>query len=78
MRALIVDDSRAIRGIIKKMLGEIGFETIEAAHGTEAIERLRDAARWMSCWSTVYASETTISLNLAVGTETVSLHSFLV
>ena len=42
MRALIVDDSRAIRGIIKKMLGEIGFETIEAAHGTEAIERLRD------------------------------------
>lgn len=42
MKALVVDDSRAIRGIIKKMLGEIGFETIEAGHGMEAIQRLRD------------------------------------
>lgn len=45
MKALIVDDSRAIRGIIKKMLGEIGFETVEAAHGMEAIQRLRDAGQ---------------------------------
>lgn len=45
MKALIVDDSRAIRGIIKKMLGEIGFETVEAAHGREAIQRLRDAGQ---------------------------------
>ena len=45
MRALIVDDSRAIRRIIKKMLGAIGFETVEAAHGMEAIKRLRDAGR---------------------------------
>lgn len=43
MRALIVDDSRAIRGIIKKMLGEIGFEVVEAAHGVEAIQRLRES-----------------------------------
>ena len=43
MRALIVDDSRAIRRIIKKMLGEIGFEVVEAGHGIEAIQRLRDA-----------------------------------
>jgi two-component system, chemotaxis family, chemotaxis protein CheY len=43
MRALIVDDSRAIRGIIKKMLREIGFEVVEAGHGIEAIQRLRDS-----------------------------------
>lgn len=42
MRALIVDDSRAIRGIIRKMLGELGFETVEAAHGMEAIQKLHD------------------------------------
>ena len=42
MRALIVDDSRAIRTLIKKILAEIGFETVEAAHGMEAIARLRE------------------------------------
>ncbi len=45
MRALIVDDSRAMRGIIRRMLGEIGFETVEAAHGMEAIQCLRDAGQ---------------------------------
>ena len=45
MRALIVDDSQAMRGIIRRMLGEIGFETVEAAHGMEAIQRLRDAGQ---------------------------------
>ena len=44
MRALIVNDCRAIRGIIKKMLGEIGCETVEAAHGMEAIQRLHEGA----------------------------------
>lgn len=44
MRALVVDDSRAIRGIMKKMLGEIGFEIVEAAHGKEAIQRLQEGA----------------------------------
>ena len=43
MRALIVDDSRAIRGIIKKILREIGFEVVEAGHGIEAIQRLKDS-----------------------------------
>lgn len=44
MRALIVDDSRAIRGIIKKMLSEMGFEIVEAGHGIEALQRLKESA----------------------------------
>jgi len=43
VRALIVDDSRAIRGIIKKILGEIGFEVVEAGHGVEALRCLQEA-----------------------------------
>lgn len=42
MRALIVDDSRAIRTIIKKMLSEVGFEVFEAADGVEALRRLKE------------------------------------
>ncbi len=41
MRALVVDDSRAMRLLIKKQLHQLGFETVEAAHGAEALERLR-------------------------------------
>jgi len=42
VRALIVDDSRAIRTIIKKMLSEVGFEVFEAADGVEALRRLKE------------------------------------
>lgn len=41
MRALVVDDSRAIRSIIGKSVRELGFEVLEASHGGEALERLR-------------------------------------
>jgi len=41
VRALVVDDSRAIRSIIGKAVKELGFEVIEAGHGGEALERLR-------------------------------------
>ncbi len=40
MRALIVDDSRAIRLMIGRIMGELGFETAEAANGREALDRL--------------------------------------
>lgn len=41
MKALIVDDSKATRLILKKILKEVGFEEcVEAAHGREALERL--------------------------------------
>jgi two-component system chemotaxis response regulator CheY len=41
MRALIVDDSRAMRMILGKILKEIGFEIVEAAHGLDALGKLR-------------------------------------
>jgi len=41
MRALIVDDSRPIRRIESEILRELGFETTEACHGKEALERLQ-------------------------------------
>lgn len=40
MRALVVDDSRAMRMILKKILTELGFEVSEAGHGIEGLERL--------------------------------------
>lgn len=41
MRALIVDDSRATRAVLKRILKEIGFEVFEAGHGCEALECLK-------------------------------------
>jgi two-component system, chemotaxis family, chemotaxis protein CheY len=43
MRAIVVDDSRATRAILARILGELGFETIQAAHGREALETLAAA-----------------------------------
>ena len=40
MKALIVDDSRAMRTILKGILKGLGFETFEAGHGKEGLERL--------------------------------------
>ena len=38
MKALVVDDSRAKRRIIAKLLVELGFEVHEAASGLEALQ----------------------------------------
>jgi len=43
VRALVVDDSRAIRSIIGKTVKELGFELLEAGNGKEALERLEAA-----------------------------------
>jgi two-component system chemotaxis response regulator CheY len=40
MRALIIDDSRAVRAIIGGMLRENGWETVEAANGQEGLDQL--------------------------------------
>jgi two-component system, chemotaxis family, chemotaxis protein CheY len=40
MRALVIDDSRAMRMILTRILKEVGFDVIEAGHGKEALERL--------------------------------------
>ena len=37
-KALVVDDSRAVRMILGRTLKELGFEVCEAANGREALE----------------------------------------
>lgn len=37
-KALVVDDSRTIRAILRKILVELGYEVREAANGKEALE----------------------------------------
>jgi two-component system, chemotaxis family, chemotaxis protein CheY len=41
MNALIVDDSRPIRRIEADIMRGLGFETVEACHGKDALERLQ-------------------------------------
>lgn len=40
MKAMVVDDSRAMRTILGKILKEIGFETSEAGNGKEGLVHL--------------------------------------
>jgi two-component system chemotaxis response regulator CheY len=40
MRAIVIDDSRAIRMILRRIVGQAGFEVLEAEDGKEAIEVL--------------------------------------
>ncbi len=42
MRVLIIDDSRAMRAILRQILREIGLEVVEACDGQEALEQLRN------------------------------------
>jgi two-component system, chemotaxis family, chemotaxis protein CheY len=42
-RAIIVDDSRATRSILRRMLQSLDFEVLEAGNGAEALENLRAA-----------------------------------
>jgi two-component system, chemotaxis family, chemotaxis protein CheY len=41
MRAIVIDDSRAIRVILGKMLRDIGFDVSEAPDGQAALDVLR-------------------------------------
>ena len=45
MKVLVVDDSRAIRGIISKHLAALGFEVLEASGGVEALTQLKHLGR---------------------------------
>ena len=40
MKAIIVDDSRAMRSILRRVLIENGFEVVEAGDGRQALEQL--------------------------------------
>ena len=44
MHALIVDDSRAMRRILRQIVEPLGFEIVEAANGAEALNRLAEHA----------------------------------
>ncbi|MDA8282860.1 MAG: response regulator [Actinomycetota bacterium] len=41
MQALVVDDSKAVRSILTRILGELGFGVAQAADGVEALAELR-------------------------------------
>jgi two-component system chemotaxis response regulator CheY len=41
MRALVVDDSRAMRAILGKILRDLGYDVLEAGNGREGLDRLR-------------------------------------
>jgi two-component system, chemotaxis family, chemotaxis protein CheY len=45
MRALVIDDSRSMRGILRQILAPGGFDVAEAGNGREGLERLRGAGR---------------------------------
>lgn len=40
MHALIIDDSRTMRSILRRIVSELGFETTEAGNGQEALDHL--------------------------------------
>jgi two-component system chemotaxis response regulator CheY len=40
MKALVIDDSRTMRRIISGILAPLGFDTVEAADGQEALDAL--------------------------------------
>ena len=42
MRALVIDDSRAMRALLGRLLGELGFTVDEAGNGREGLEHLRE------------------------------------
>src|SRR5579884_1880190 len=44
MRALVIDDSQAIRMLLANILKRAGFEVLEAANGREALARLAAGA----------------------------------
>jgi two-component system chemotaxis response regulator CheY len=43
VQSLVIDDSRAMRLILGRMLRELGFTVVEAANGREALDHLASA-----------------------------------
>lgn len=43
MHALVIDDSRAMRMLLSRMLRDAGFEVSEAGNGQEALDQLNEA-----------------------------------
>ena len=45
MRALVVDDSRAMRTLLGRMLRDMGYEVQEASNGLQGLERLKQTGK---------------------------------
>jgi two-component system, chemotaxis family, chemotaxis protein CheY len=45
MQALVVDDSRAMRSILARLMSKLGFEVAQAGDGQEALDRLDEGLR---------------------------------
>ncbi|MEZ5281536.1 MAG: response regulator [Acidimicrobiales bacterium] len=43
MKAVVVDDSRVARRRVSSIMGELGFEVIEAEHGQDALDQMDPA-----------------------------------
>lgn len=43
MRALVIDDSRAMRLVLTRYLGSLGYEVTQAANGQEGLDRLQES-----------------------------------
>jgi two-component system, chemotaxis family, chemotaxis protein CheY len=44
VRAIVIDDSKAMRLILRRILTKVGFEVVEAADGQEALDLLAGPA----------------------------------
>lgn len=44
MRALVVDDSRAMRSALRRLMEQLGFDVLEAADGLQALDVLAESA----------------------------------
>lgn len=53
VRALVIDDSRAMRMIIARQMRGMGFDVLEAADGSEAVEVLEGAGDDLPAVATV-------------------------
>jgi two-component system chemotaxis response regulator CheY len=42
MLAMVIDDSRAMRAILKRIVVELGFDVVEASDGQEALDKMVD------------------------------------
>jgi len=42
MLAMVIDDSRAMRSILRRIVGELGFDVVEAADGQQALDLMGD------------------------------------
>jgi two-component system chemotaxis response regulator CheY len=45
MVALVIDDSRAMRSVLGRIVRDLGFEVVEATNGCDALDQLRAGLR---------------------------------